>query len=133
MLYLYLKMGLLKKYSFLKYVLLCLLCLSVHRAEGRLFQNESERQQIENGLSFSAPEQELMVPRQTSLTNTLRTFSQAGRSHSAGQSRIGTAITKGSKFVTQYSTVIYQLSLERFSSGLSENHHRLISLGKLII
>ncbi len=136
-------MRLLKKYSVLKYMIICLLCFIVHKADGWFLQDNSAQKQDRpiadvvldsvSESSFSAPEQECRIPRQTRLANTLRTFSQANRSCSANGSRSSNAFMKCDKTVIHCSVVIYQLSLKRFPSGISENHHRLISLGKLII
>ncbi len=136
-------MEFLKKYSYLKYVIICLLCFAAHKADGWFLQDNQEQKldvpiaetvfDMVSESSFSAPEQGCRIPRQTRLINSLRTFSQANRSQSVNGSRYVNALARFNKTVTHYFIVIYHLSFERFPSGLSENRHRLISLGKLII
>ncbi len=132
-------MRLLKKYSCMKCMIICLLCFAVHKADGWFLQDNPLQKQdnpiadvvpdVVSESSFSAPEQKCRIPRQARLAN----ISQANRSYSANGSRNYNAFIKCDKAAIHFFVVICQLSLERFPSGLSGNHHRLISLGKLII
>ncbi len=88
--------------------------------------------QTEN-FSFSVPETQCRVPRQSNFINTFRTFSQAQRTNSVNQSRNGFTLVKAGKSMNEYTTSLFFKSIINFPSGLNESSHHLIGLGKLII
>lgn len=81
--------------------------------------------------SISTSDSDFYVPRPTS-------FSGPSRIQSTGKRNIQTyraqtALLKGGKSFGQINSAVYTLDFFRFPSGLAENTHHLISLGKLII
>ncbi len=83
--------------------------------------------------SFSMPEPQCRIPRQSNLANTLRVHSQAQRQNHTPQSRHGFTMTKSGKSMNEYSTSLFFISILDFPSGLNESSHHLIRLRKLII
>ncbi len=88
--------------------------------------------QTEN-YSFSAPETQCRVPRNSNFSISLRTFAKAHRSNPSSQSRNGFTMVKSGKSTNEYTTSLFLISIFNFPSGLNESTHHLISLGKLII
>ncbi len=135
-------MELLKRYSALKYVIVCLLSLMALNADVWSYDTPSDGPQpayevavldmADSGSSLSAPHQECNLPRQTRLANTLRTLSQAGRICSANPLRSCAATVKG-EVLNHCHSLLQHLSVDRSPLGVMESHHLFISLGKLII
>ena len=86
-----------------------------------------------DNFTFSVPETECRVPRQTNSFNSTRTFSQSQRNSNTSSCRTGFTLSKPGKFMNPYTTSLFFISIFKFPSGLSEATHHLISLGKLII
>lgn len=83
--------------------------------------------------AFSSSETQCRVPRQTSYSNSTRNISNSRRSNSTSVPRNGFVLTKPGKSMNSYTTLLFQDSINRFPSGMTETDHHLISLGKLII
>ncbi len=135
-----------KKFSILKCFIVCLLCIAANKADDWLYRTDSRIGTINSEIripeanlisienySFSSPETQCRVPRQSNFTSTLRTFSQAQRNSSSNHSRHGFVLTKSGKSMNEYTTSLFFISILNFPSGLNEANHHLISLRKLII
>ncbi len=83
--------------------------------------------------SFTAPALQCSVPLNSVSANSLRTSFQTQRQNTTKTSRTGFTIIKAGKSMNEYSTLLFRKSIAKFPSGMNENTHRLISLGKLII
>ena len=83
--------------------------------------------------AFSSSETQCRVPRQTSYSNSTRNISNSRRTNSTSVPRNGFVLTKSGKSMNSYTTLLFQDSINRFPSGMTETDHHLISLGKLII
>ncbi len=142
------KMELFRKYRILKLIVVCLACISANKADDLLDKNISR--DFDNGIistvsgdenniiktgysSFSMPETQCRIPRQSNFSISLRTFGQAQRNNSTNSSRNGFTLMKSGKSMNEYSTSLFHTSILNFPSGMSESTHHLISLGKLII
>lgn len=95
--------------------------------------SEHDMQFISDNFSFSSPENECRVPRQTNVANTSRTSVQAKRNNQVNCPRNGFTLSKSGKSMNSYTTLLFFNSINRFPSGLAETSHHLINLGKLII
>lgn len=142
-------MDFVRQFRILKYLIICLsCCFMADKADDLLYHEAeylpsgssvSEVLPVENrfndadNYSFTAPETQCRIPRQTSISNTLRTFAQAKRPNHLNSTRHGFTMTKPGKSMNPYTTSLFLVSILNFPSGLSERTHRLISLGKLII
>ncbi len=93
---------------------------------------DAHHYQNEN-FSFSAPETQCRVPRQSNVINPTRTLSQGKRNNSVNHTRHGFTLSKSGKSMNQYTTSLFFVPINRFPSGLAESSHHLIYLGKLII
>ncbi len=119
----------------LKYILLCLAFIAIDKADDSAIShtaNASYDFSAEN-YSFSTPEPQCRLPRQTNFSNLLRASGQSVRSNHTNNCRNGFVLAKSGKSMNPYTTSLFFVSLIRFPSGLTEANHRLISLGKLII
>lgn len=135
------------KFSFIACLVICLSCFMNDKAEVSLYSDvkdpieaffndsdsRTDHQFRHDCFSFSAPETQCRVPRQTNVINPTRTVSQAKRSGSSDFSRHGFTLSKSGKSMNQYTTSLFFVSINRFPSGLAETGHHLIHLGKLII
>ncbi len=119
----------------LKYLLVCLVFSVIDRADDSILshiENRTSYLSTEN-YSFSTPEPQCRLPRQTNFSNVLRTSGQSLRTNQTNSSRNGFILAKSGKSMNPYTTSLFFVSLIRFPSGLTETHHHLISLGKLTI
>ncbi len=139
-------MDFVRQFRILKYLVICLACFSVADKADDLLSHQEENPvtvsrvtPVENYTdsgdfhSFTTPEAQCRIPRQTSISNTFRTFAQAKRLNHLNSARHGFIMEKPGKSMNQYTTSLFSVSILNFPSGLSETTHRLISLGKLII
>ncbi len=148
-------MDFVRKFSVLKYIVICLTCLSVaEKADDLLcpdanepecraiydaggavweFQDSARSHFDADRYSFTLPDAQCPVPRQTNIANTSRTSAQAKRPNLQNIARHGFILAKPGKSMNQYTTSLFFVSILNFPSGLTEANHRLISLGKLII
>ncbi len=83
--------------------------------------------------SFTSSAVQCNAPRNTTSTNSLRTSYQTHRHNTGKSARTGFTMIKSGKSMNEYSTSLFYKSIVNFPSGMNENNHRLISLGKLII
>ncbi len=133
------------KFGILKYLIVCLALICVNKADdflrhtdnvaetvSEIIPTESNHIKAEN-FSFSMPEAQCRIPRQTSVANSLRTFAQAHRLNPTNQSRSGFTLTKSGKSTNVDTTLSFLSSIITFPSGMNETNHHLISLRKLII
>ncbi len=131
--------------SVLKYMIVCLAFIYMDKADefhSAAFIEDADKSEFTvpaekhfhaDNFAFSAPETQCRVPRQTSVTNTVRTITQASRNHSTTNSRNGFTLIKAGKSMNDYTTSLFFISKLNFPSGMDEADHHLISLGKLII
>ncbi len=131
----------------LKYLVICLAVIFAQKADDLLFSDynitingrTSEIKTTETNLimmdysSFSAPEAQCRIPRQTNFTNSFRTPVQAHRHNTGNTSRNGFTLTKSGKSMNVYTTSLFLISIINFPSGMKEANHHLIGLRKLII
>ncbi len=136
-------MKFLKRYSALKYLLVCLLAIMAYKADVCFCDHSSEEPQLayelavldaaaDGGFSIFTPCQECNVPRQTRLANALRTSLHSGRIVSANPLRSCAATVKG-ETISHCHTLLQQISIGKSLFITMESRHRFISLGKLII
>ena len=103
-------------------------------SEDLLYVDSSDDSGIRTGhFSFSTPETQCRVPRQSGVSNHTRTLSQAKRHNPTNLSRNGFTLSKSGKSMNSYTTSLFFTTLYKFPSGLAETSHHLIYLGKLII
>lgn len=133
------------KFSILASLIICLSCILTDKAEGISFSDSyghisaifSDSDPVHHILtdefSFSTPETQCRVPRQTNVVNTIRTASQAKRTGSSTFIGHGFTLSKSGKSMNPYTTSLFFASIIKFPSGLAESSHHLINLGKLII
>ncbi len=142
-------MDFVRQLRILKYLVICLSCFLIadkaddllyHEvaaakpAESRITPSDGGRIDNETySFSFTVPEAQCRIPRQTSISYTLRTFAQAKRPNHVNTARHGFTMAKSGKSMNPYTTSLFFVSILNFPSGLTEPSHRLISLGKLII
>lgn len=133
------------KFSILASLIICLSCMLTDKADGTSFSDSyghnseifSDSDPVhhiqEDEFSFSTPETQCRVPRQTNVVNTTRTASQAKRTGSTTFVGHGFTLSKSGKSMNPYTTSLFFASIIKFPSGLAESSHHLINLGKLII
>ncbi len=131
----------------LKYLIICLVLIMIDKSGDSSFvqlhdgfNNESSeiRNTGNNFLSaenptFSMPENECRIPRQSNFSTSLRTFSQAQRNMQSSHSRHGFTLIKTGKSLNVNTIFVYLNAIINFPSGMNEANHHLISLRKLII
>lgn len=83
--------------------------------------------------SFSMPENQCRIPRQSNFISSVRTCTQAHRNNHSNHSRQGFTLTKSGKSTNEYTTKLFLTSLMDFPSGMNESNHHLIGLRKLLI
>lgn len=127
------------KFSILAGLIICLSCLLNDKADDILI-SQDYGQEIESHFidqetrdTFSAPETQCRVPRQSNVINSTRTLTQTQRNNTTNISRHGFTLSKSGKSMNQYTTSLFFVPINRFPSGLAESSHHLIYLGKLII
>ncbi len=136
------------KFSILASLIFCLSCMlndnadsfsssffnEDHNVVNLIDSDSQDAHHFQNGnISFSVPETQCRVPRQSNVINPTRTLSQGKRNHPVNHSRHGFTLSKSGKSMNQYTTSLFSVSINRFPSGLAESSHHLIYLGKLII
>ncbi len=82
---------------------------------------------------FPTSDFECNVPRRANLTNSLRTNSRIQRQNTTKLLRIGFAMIKCDKSISEYLTLLFLKFRLNFLSGMYEKHRHLITLRKLII
>ncbi len=85
------------------------------------------------GFSFTAHALQCAVPQNSVSANSLRTSYQSQRQNTHKTTRTGFTMIKAGKSMNESSTLLFLKSIVNYPSGMSEDTHRLISLGKLII
>ncbi len=131
--------------GFLKYMVVCLALVAFDKADDALMDSKTtaetaslltvpEEDFIDTNIySFSVPENQCRIPRNSNLTTSLRTFSSGQRQNTSNFARNGFTIVKNGKSMNEYTTNLFFVSLYNFPSGMNESSHRLIGLRKLII
>ncbi len=143
-------MDFVRKFSVLKYIVICLTCLSVaekaddllcpdvnvpeYQTTYHICGTDSDRNHFDvSHYSFTSPDAQCPVPRQSNIANTSRTLVQAKRPNLQNMARHGFILAKSGKSMNKYTTSLFFVSILNFPSGLTGSSHHLISLGKLII
>lgn len=125
------------KISILASLIICLSFMLNDKADATSFIDLDNSSEVVLGnhdnYSFSVPETQCRVPRQSNVINPPRTVSQTKRNNSFHGFRHGFSISKSGKSMNSYTTSLFFVSLYRFPSGLAETSHHLIYLGKLLI
>ncbi len=131
--------------GFLKYMIICLALVAFEKADDSSVDSKmteetaslitaSAEDFIDTDVySFSVPENQCRIPRNSNLTTSLRIFSSGQRQNSSNFARNGFTIIKNGKSMNEYTTNLFFVSLYNFPSGMNESSHHLIGLRKLII